>query len=191
MTNPSAHALEFENPRDLACWLAEHHADSGELWVRIYKAGSGQRSVTWADCVVEAIRFGWIDGLKRSGDERSYLQRLTPRRAGSSWSTKNREHADRLIAEGRMTSAGLAHVEAARADGRWDAAYEGSATMVIPQDFLDALASLPEAEAFFRTLDRKNLYPIYYRLQTAKRAETRARRMQQILEQLSRGERFH
>jgi uncharacterized protein YdeI (YjbR/CyaY-like superfamily) len=191
MTNPPAHALEFENPKDLACWFAEHHAGCSELWVRIYKAGSGQRSVTWTDCVVEAIRFGWIDGLKRSGDERSYLQRLTPRRAGSSWSTKNREHADRLIAEGRMTFAGFAHVEAARADGRWDAAYEGSATMVIPQDFLDALASLPEAEAFFRTLDRKNLYPIYYRLQTAKRPETRARRMQQILEQLSRGERFH
>ena len=155
------------------------------------KAGSRQRSVTWTDCVIEAIRFGWIDGLKRPGDERSYLQRLTPRRAGSSWSTKNREHADRLIDEGRMTPAGLAHVEVARADGRWDSAYEGSATMDIPQDFLDALAALPEAEAFFRTLDRKNLYPIYYRLQTAKRPETRARRMQQILEQLGRGERFH
>lgn len=191
MTNPQADALAFESSKDLADWLAEHHANSGELWVRIYKANSRQRSVTWTDCVVEAIRFGWIDGLKRSGDERSYLQRLTPRRVGSSWSIKNREHANQLIAEGRMTPAGLAHVEAARADGRWDAAYEGSAAMVIPQDFLDALASLPKAEAFFRTLDRKNLYPIYYRLQTAKRPGTRARRMQQILEQLSQGERFH
>lgn len=139
MTVPQADALAFETPQDLAGWLAEHHADRGELWVRIYKANSRQRSVTWTDCVVEAIRFGWIDGLKRPGDERSYFQRLTPRRAGSSWSTKNRDQADRLIAEGRMTPAGLAHVEAARADGRWDAAYEGSATMVIPQDFLDAL----------------------------------------------------
>ena len=191
MIIPQADALAFESPKDLAGWLAEHHADSGALWVRIYKANSRQRSVTWSDCVVEAIRFGWIDGLKRPGDERSYLQRLTPRRAGSSWSTRNREHADRLIAEGLMTPAGLAHVEAARADGRWDAAYEGSATMVIPQDFLDALAALPEAEAYFRTLDRKNLYPICYRLQTAKRPETRARRMQQILDQLNRGERFH
>jgi len=191
MTVPQADALAFATPQDLAGWLAEHHADRGELWVRIYKANSRQRSVTWTDCVVEAIRFGWIDGLKRPSDERSYFQRLTPRRAGSSWSTKNREHADRMIAEGLMTPSGLAHVEAARADGRWDAAYEGSATMVIPQDFLDALAALPETEAFFRTLDRKNLYPIYYRLQTAKRPETRARRMQQILEQLGRGERFH
>ena len=191
MTLPQADALAFERPEDLAGWLSEHHASSRELWVRIYKAGSGQRSVTWTECVVEAIRFGWIDGLKRPDDEHSYLQRLTPRRKGSSWSAKNREHADRLMAEGRMTPAGIAHVEAARADGRWNAAYKGSATMVIPQDFLDALAALPEAEAFYRTLDRQNLYPIYYRLQTAKRPETRARRMQLILAQLLRGERFH
>lgn len=191
MTLPQADALAFERSEDLAGWLAEHHASSGELWVRIYKAGSGQRSVTWTECVVEAIRFGWIDGLKRPGDEHSYLQRLTPRRKGSSWSAKNREHADRLIAEGRMTPEGIAHVEAARADGRWDAAYKGSAAMVIPQDFLDMLAALPKAEAFYRTLDRKNLYPIYYRLQTAKRPDTRAQRMQLILEQLLRGERFH
>jgi uncharacterized protein YdeI (YjbR/CyaY-like superfamily) len=190
MSLPQAEALAFETPEDLASWLAEHHATSGELWVRIYKESSGQRSVTWTDGVVEAIRFGWIDGLKRSADERSYLQRLTPRRPGSNWSARNRDHAERLIAEGRITPAGLAHVEAARAEGRWDTAYEGSATMVIPKDFLDALAALPEAEAFFRTLDRKNLYPIYYRLQTAKRPETRAGRVQQILEQLARGERF-
>ena len=191
MTLPQGDALAFERPEHLARWLAEHHVASRELWVRIYKAGSGQLSVTWTDCVVEAIRFGWIDGLKRSGDERSYLQRLTPRRAGSSWSARNREHADRLMAEGRMTPAGIAHVEAARADGRWAAAYEGSAAMVIPQDFLDAIAALPEAEAFFRTLDRTNLYAIYHRLQTARRPETRARRMQSILVQLLRGERFH
>ncbi|WP_294392548.1 YdeI/OmpD-associated family protein [uncultured Sphingomonas sp.] len=184
-------ALAFERPADLADWLAANHQSSGELWVRIFKVNSGRVSVTWADCVVEAIRFGWIDGRKQSDDENSYLQRLTPRRAGSNWSAKNRDHADRLIAEGRMTPAGLAHVEAARADGRWEAAYEGSAAMVIPQDLLDALAAVPAAEAFFRTLDRRNLYPIYYRLQTAKRPETRARRMKQILDQLMRGERFH
>ena len=191
MSLPQAEALAFEIPEELAIWLAEHHATSGELWVRIYKEGSGQRSVTWTDCVVEAIRFGWIDGLKRSADERSYLQRLTPRRPGSNWSARNRDHAERLIAEGRITPAGLAHVEAARAEGRWDTAYEGSAAMVIPQDFLDALAALPEADAFFRTLDRKNLYAIYYRLRTAKRPEFRARTMQRILERLARGERFH
>lgn len=154
MTIAQAEAFAFEGPMDLADWLAQHHATSEELWVCIYKAGSGQRSVMWMDCVVEAIRFGWTDGLKRPSDERFYLQRLTPRRSGSSWSAKNRNHADRLTAEDRMTQAERAHVEAACADGRWDTAYEDSAAMVIAQDFLDALAALPDAEAFFRTLDR-------------------------------------
>lgn len=183
--------LAFACARDLATWLDENHRTDIELWVRIYKAGSGKPSVTWTDCVVEAIRVGWIDGLKRPESETSYLQRLTPRRAGSSWSTRNRDHADRLIAEGRMTPAGMDQVEAARADGRWGSAYQGSAAMVIPQDFLDALTTEPAAEAFFRTLDRRNLYPIYYRLRTAKTPETRARRMRAILDQLIRGERFH
>jgi uncharacterized protein YdeI (YjbR/CyaY-like superfamily) len=183
--------LAFERPEDLAEWLAENHQTSNEVWVRIYKVASGRPSVNWGDCVVEAIRYGWIDGQKQSYDDLSFLQRLTPRRARSNWSTKNCEHADRLIAEGRMTPAGLTQVEAARSDGRWAAAYQGSSTMSIPQDFLDALAKIPEAEAFYRTLDRKNLYPIYYRLQTAKRPETRARRVIQIIDQLARGERFH
>lgn len=144
MTIPQPEAIAFERSAALSDWLMKHHEVSSELWVRIYKAGSGQPSITWTDCVVEAIRFGWIDGLKRSGDDGFYLQRLTPRRAGSNWSAKNRDHADRLIAEGRMTPAGLAHVQAARADGRWGAAYEGSAAMAIPQDFLDALAAMPQ-----------------------------------------------
>lgn len=181
----------FETAADLRAWLTENHDAAPELWVRIYKKGSGVPSVTWTDCVVEALAFGWIDGRKASLDDRAYLQRLTPRRAGSSWSKKNREHAERLIAEGRMTPAGLAQVEAARGDGRWDGAYAGQADMAIPQDFLDALEALPEAKAFFATLDRKNLYPIYYRLHTAKRLETRAKRMQAMLDQLARRERFH
>jgi uncharacterized protein YdeI (YjbR/CyaY-like superfamily) len=184
-------SMAFRDARELGDWLAQHHHSSGELWVQIFKAGSGRPSVTWTDCVVEAIRFGWIDGQKQPLDAASFLQRLTPRKPKSNWSTKNREHATRLIAEGRMTPAGLAHVNAAKADGRWEGAYAGSAAMVIPQDFLDALETMPGAKAFFETLDRKNLYPIYYRLQTAKRPETRAKRMAQILAQLERGERFH
>ena len=151
----------------------------------------GRPSVTWTDCVVEAIRFGWIDGQKLPLDERSYLQRLTPRKPKSNWSANNREHAISLIAEGRMAPAGLAHVEAAKADGRWESAYAGSATMIMRQDFLDALEGMPAAKAFLETLDRKNLYPIYYRLHTAKRPETRAKRLAQVLAQLDRGERFH
>jgi uncharacterized protein YdeI (YjbR/CyaY-like superfamily) len=191
MAEETRTSMAFRDARELGDWLAEHHHSSSELWVQIFKAGSGRPSVTWTDCVVEAIRFGWIDGQKQSLDAVSFLQRLTPRKPKSNWSAKNREHATRLIAEGRMTPAGLAHVDAAKTDGRWEAAYVGSAAMVIPQDFLDALETMPNAKAFFETLDRKNLYPIYYRLQTAKRPETRAKRMTQILVQLERGERFH
>lgn len=181
----------FRDAAALGDWLSRNGATRTELWVRIFKKGSTIPSVTWTDCVVEAIRFGWIDGHKRPLDTTSFLQRLTPRRPGSNWSSKNREHAMRLIEESRMRPAGLAHVEAAQADGRWTSAYDGQATMAIPQDFLDALDCRPTAKAFFATLDRKNLYPICYRLQTAKRPETRAKRMTQMLDQLDRQERFH
>ena len=191
MSKSAQDSIAFRNAPELSEWLTSHHQRSSGIWVQIFKKGSGTPSVTWSDCVIEAIRFGWIDGQKLPLDEASYLQRLTPRKRKSNWSARNREHAARLIAEGRMTPAGLAHVEAAKADGRWDSAYEGSATMTIPQDFLDALEEMPAAKAFFDTLDRKNLFPIYYRLHTAKRPETRARRMSQILAQLERGERFH
>jgi uncharacterized protein YdeI (YjbR/CyaY-like superfamily) len=183
--------IAFQDAAELGKWLATHHHRSSELWVHIFKAGSGKRSVTWTDCVIEAIRFGWIDGQKLPQDEASYLQRLTPRKPKSNWSAKNREHAVKLIAEGRMTPAGLIHVETAKADGRWDSAYSGSAAMTIPQDLLDALETMPAAKAFFQTLDRKNLYSIYYRLHTAKRPETRTKRLAQMLAQLNRGEHFH
>ena len=181
----------FASSEALRAWLADNHETETELWVRIYKKASSRPSVTWTDCVVESLCFGWIDGQKASLDELSYLQRLTPRRARSSWSQKNREHVERLVAQGRMTPAGLRHVEAAKADGRWDAAYAGAADMVIPADFLAALDERPEAKAFYETLNRTNLFAIYYRLTSAKKPETRARRMARIIEQLERGERFH
>jgi uncharacterized protein YdeI (YjbR/CyaY-like superfamily) len=140
--------------------------------------------VTWGDCVVEAIRYGWIDGQKKPLDDISFLQRLSPRRPGSNWSSKNREHARKLIQAGRMAPAGLAQVEAAKKDGRWEKAYAGSADMEIPQDFLAALNKLPGAKKFFATLNRQNLFSIYYRLQSAKKPETRAKRMAQIMSML-------
>lgn len=191
MTKTVPKSIAFADAAELGAWLADHHDRCSELWVQIFKAGSGKRSVTWTDCVIEAIRFGWIDGRKLPLDETSFLQRLTPRKPKSNWSARNREHATRLIAEGRMTSAGLAHVEAAKADGRWESAYAGSAAMTIPQDFLEALKTMPAAKAFFETLDRKNLYAIYYRLHTAKRPQTRAKRVKEIVSKLDRGERFH
>jgi uncharacterized protein YdeI (YjbR/CyaY-like superfamily) len=174
----------FPNSQALGEWLANNHASAKELWVRVYKSASGKPSVTWADCVVEAIRYGWIDGQKRSLDDSSFLQRLSPRKSSSNWSRKNREHAEKLIAEGRMAPAGLAHVKAAKKDGRWEKAYAGSAAMEIPEDFLKALNKRPRAKKFFATLNRQNLFSIYYRLHSAKKPETRVQRMAQILSML-------
>ena len=160
----------------------------GELWVRVFKKDSGTPTVIWNDCVVAAIAWGWIDGKRKSLDEVSFLQRLTPRRTRSNWSKRNREHAERLIAVGRMQPPGLAHARAAREDGRWEQAYSGSADMVIPNDFLQALRKNRAAEQFFAALDRRNLYAIYHRLQTAKRPETRKKRIADTVVQLACGE---
>jgi uncharacterized protein YdeI (YjbR/CyaY-like superfamily) len=187
----SSEPRAFETPRDLERWLKANHGTERELWVRIYKKDSGTPSVTWSDCVVASLAWGWIDGQKKSLDEVSFLQRLTPRRARSSWSKRNREHAERLIAEGRMQPSGLAHVEAAREDGRWENAYAGSAEMVIPEDFLKELRKNPAAKKFYATLDRRNLFVIYHRLQTAKRPETRTKRIAAMLADLARGKAFH
>ena len=178
----------FETPDQLSTWFQVNHASKTELWVRIYKKGSGLPSVTWDDCVVVAICWGWIDAVRKSLDETSFLQRLTPRRPRSNWSQKNVQHAERLIAQGRMQAAGLVHVEAARSDGRWATAYAGSATMVIPEDFLAALQQDPPAQAFYATLKRQSQFAIYYRLHSAKRPETRQKRMAELLAKLARGE---
>ncbi|EYD77299.1 hypothetical protein Rumeso_01006 [Rubellimicrobium mesophilum DSM 19309] len=184
-------AIAFADRAGLRAWLEAHHGTARELLVRIAKAGSGVASVTWEDCVVEAIRVGWIDGVKKGAGPEAWVQRLTPRRKGSAWSERNRGHAERLIATGEMAEAGLREVEAARADGRWDAAYAGPSGLVIPEDFLAALETRPAAKATFEGLNRQNLYAIYYRLHTAKRPETRAKRMAALLATLEAGGRFH
>lgn len=185
MTESDARA--FPTQEHLDEWLKANHAQERELWVRIFKKDSGTPSVTWQDCVVVCLAWGWIDGAKRSLDDASFLQRITPRRPKSSWSKKNREHAERLIAEGRMQPAGLVHVEAARADGRWEQAYAGSAEMELPDDFLRRLDAHPDAKAFFATLKRAQVFSIYYRLHTAKRIETRSKRIEAILAALAEG----
>jgi uncharacterized protein YdeI (YjbR/CyaY-like superfamily) len=184
-------AIAFTDRASLRAWLDAHHGTARELLVLIAKTGTGVTSVTWEDCVVEAIRVGWIDGVKRGAGPGAWVQRLTPRRKGSAWSERNRGHADQLIAAGEMTAAGLREVEAAQADGRWDAAYAGPKDLVIPEDFLAELDARPQAKATFATLNRQNLYAIYYRLHTAKTPETRARRMAALLATLEAGERFH
>lgn len=184
-------ARAFAFPAQLEAWMKANHATTRELWVRIFKKDSGTPSVTWNDCVVVAIAWGWIDGQKKALDDVSYLQRLTPRRVGSSWSKKNCAHAERLIADGHMQPPGLAHVEAARRDGRWERAYSGSAEMVIPDDFLDALGTNPAAKKFYATLDRRSLFVIYHRLQTTKRPETRKERIAAMLVELARGNKLY
>ncbi|MEZ4266478.1 MAG: YdeI/OmpD-associated family protein [Myxococcota bacterium] len=180
-------ALPFESIALLDAWLEANHAGESELWVRIYKKGSGTPSVDWGDCVVAAIAWGWIDGQRKSLDEVSFIQRLTPRRARSNWSKRNCEHAERLIADGGMRPAGMVHVEAARADGRWERAYAGSADMVLPEEFLRALAANPAAQERFATLTRAKVFAIYHPIQTAKRAETRTKRIAAAVAELAEG----
>lgn len=181
----------FETPEAFWAWLAAHHDRAQVLWVKLYKRQAGIASITWEQAVIAALAWGWIDGIKKSNDDRSWFQRFTPRKPKSGWSRKNREHAEALIAEGRMQAPGLAHVETARADGRWEAAYAGSSALEIPQDFLAAIAGNPAAQKTFEVLNRANLFSIYHWLHTAKKPETRQSRMEKIIGMLERGEKFH
>jgi len=183
--------LSFASAALFRRWLEKRHAASDGIWLRIFKKDSGEKSVTYAEALDEALCFGWIDGQKKAGDAASWLQKFTPRRARSTWSQVNRDHVARLVAEGRMTPAGEAAVAAAKADGRWDAAYVSSRNAAPPEDFLRALAKDRKAQAFFESLNRANVYAIVYRLTTAKKPETRERRLKLILGMLARGEKFH
>ena len=182
--------VAFASPTEWSNWLARNHAIEQSLWMKLYRKSSAATSITWEQAVIEALAYGWIDGVKNAGDETHWFQRFTPRRAKSVWSKKNTTHVEKLIAEGRMHPAGLAKVEAARADGRWDAAYSGGKTSEIPQDFLDLVAQDIAALATYQTLNAANRYAIYYRLTSAKKPETRTKRMGEILAKLTAGERI-
>jgi uncharacterized protein YdeI (YjbR/CyaY-like superfamily) len=182
----------FASPAKWRAWLAKNHASTpGGVWLRMFKKASGKQSVTYSDALDEALCYGWIDGQVKSYDAESYLQKFTPRRRRSNWSKLNTERVERLIASRRMRAAGLAEVQAAQADGRWDAAYEPPSRVQPPVDFLERLARNNKAQAFFETLSRRQTYPIAYRLNSAKRPETREKRMQEILDMLARGETFY
>ena len=172
-------------------WLCENHALSDGVRLRIFKNDSGVRTVTYAEALDEALCFGWIDGQKQKCDEKSWLQKFTPRRPKSLWSKRNRERVAQLIEEGRSDAPGLKQVEAAKEDGRWNDAYDAQSAMTVPHDFLDRLSENEQALAFFGTLSRANIYAIAWRLQTAKKPETREKRMQTILEMLAQGKPLH
>lgn len=182
--------IAFADHAALLAWLDIHATTQAELWVLIWKKDSGVPSVTWDDCVRAALAHGWIDGIGKSIDEKSWKQRLTPRKPRGSWSARNVGIAGELIAEGRMRPAGLAQVTAAQADGRWQAAYAGPKDHAVPDDFLAAVASDPVAAATYAGLNRQNQFAIYYRLHTARTPETRARRMAKLLATLAAGQKI-
>ena len=181
----------FAEPPELEAWLEENHASSQGLWLKIAKKGTGEKSVTYAEALELALAFGWIDSQKRGHDERFFLQRFTPRRPRGRWSRINREKAEALIAAGKMRPTGLAEVEAAKADGRWEAAYEGQRTAQVPPDLQRELDANPAAAEFFAGLDSANRYAVIYRLNDAKKPETRERRLRKFVAMLERGEKIH
>ena len=183
--------IAFPDQGAWAAWLEKNHCTSSGVWLRIAKAVSEERSVSYAEALDVALCYGWIDGQKASFDEQYWLQKFTPRRSKSVWSQANCAKATELIAAGRMREAGLRQVEVARADGRWDAAYAGQRTIEIPPDFQAELDAHPAAQAFFATLNSANRYAFLWRIHTAKKPETRAARMRQFIAMLERGEKLH
>lgn len=183
--------LSFKSSAAFRRWLEKNHTKSNGIWLRIYKKGSSEKSVTYAEALDQALCHGWIDGQTKSHDEQSWLRKFTPRRSKSKWSKINTRHVERLTNAGAMAAAGLEAVKAAKADGRWESAYDSPRNAKPPEDFLKELAKNKKAQAFFETLNRANIYAIFYRLQTAKKPETREKRMKLMLAMLDQGKAFH
>ncbi len=181
----------FASPAAWELWLTDNHAASEGVWVRIAKKDVDVASVRYPEVLESALCFGWIDGRREALDARHFLQRFTPRRSRSRWSKINREKSEQLIAQDRMRPAGLVEVERAKADGRWAAAYAGQKSSTVPDDLQRELDARPEAKAFFASLSSQNRYAIVYRLNDAKKPETRARRLAKFVGMLEAGETIH
>jgi uncharacterized protein YdeI (YjbR/CyaY-like superfamily) len=188
---PDPAPVLFKNAKAFETWLKKNHATSNGLWLKIAKRGATEPSVTYSEAVEIALCWGWIDGQKKGLDDPHFLQRFTPRRARSIWSKVNVDKVAALIQAGRMQAPGHAQVEAAKADGRWQKAYDGSRTSSVPEDLRAALEAEPTAKAFFATLNATNRYAILWRIQTAVKPATRARRIAQLVQMLARGETIH
>lgn len=181
----------FKDQKEFRDWLEKNYDKENEIWVGMWKKASEKVGLNYDQALEEALCFGWIDGIVKKYDNDSYMQRFTPRRSRSVWSKINVGHVERLIQEGRMTEAGLKVVEEAKKDGRWSKAYESPANMKIPKEFLITVMKNKRAYDFFKTLNKTNLYYIGYQLMTAKKEETKARRMEKIIAMLERGEKFY
>ncbi len=182
---PFAAEAEFEG------WLSDHADEPHGIWLKIAKKASGIKSVTYHEALDVALCYGWIDGQRRRFDDDYFLQRFTPRRSRSRWSQVNRDHVERLIAEGRMQPAGQAQIDVAVADGRWADAYPPQSQMEVPDDLQARLNEHPAASEFFESLDSRNRFAFLYRLHDAKRSDTRARRLEQFMTMLSEGEKLY
>ena len=180
--------LSFKNKAAWAAWLAKNHGASSGVWLRLAKKSSGASSVTYAEAIEVALCYGWIDGQKKSESEQHWLQRFVPRKGRSIWSKINREKALSLIARGEMKPAGLREIERAKGDGRWKDAYDSARSAKVPGDLQAALDANAKAKAFFATLNARNRYAVLFRIQTAKKAETRARRIQTFVQMLEKHE---
>jgi uncharacterized protein YdeI (YjbR/CyaY-like superfamily) len=185
---PELEVAKFADARVLAAWLKQHHASSPGVWLKLAKKRAGTPTVSYAEAVEIALCWGWIDGQKRPLDGDWWLQKLTPRTKKSIWSKINCDKAEALIAAGKMKPSGRAEVERAKADGRWAQAYDSPRTSAVPEDLTRALAANKRAAAFFETIDAANRYAILWRVQTAKKAETRARRIEGLVAMLARKE---
>jgi uncharacterized protein YdeI (YjbR/CyaY-like superfamily) len=191
VTVDPARVHAFPDAASFSAWLAENHAREPEVWILVHKAGSGLPSITPKEAIDVALCWGWIDAIRKRRDATSFLQRYTPRGARSTWSRINTENVARLIAEGRMTEHGLAQVEAAKADGRWDRAYGGSRDMDIPADLMAAIDAEPAAKATFATLSAQNRFALAFRLHNLRTEAARRRRIAAFVEMLKRGEALH
>jgi uncharacterized protein YdeI (YjbR/CyaY-like superfamily) len=181
----------FKTKKDWETWLDENHVTSNGVWLQLAKKASGLQTVSYDEAVEVALCYGWIDSQKKTYDEASSIQKFTPRGKRSIWSKINTEKAEKLIERGLMKPAGLKAIESAKQDGRWQAAYEASSKATIPEDFQSELDKNPQAQAFFATLNRQNRYAILFRLQTAKKPETRAKRVQQFINMLEKHEKLY
>lgn len=183
--------MSFKSLEEWEEWLARNHDNSPGIWLKFAKKGSGVSSVSREEALEAALCYGWIDGQGDKLDEKHWLVKYTPRGKKSTWSKRNRDIIEKLTREGRMQPSGLRKVEEAKSDGRWDEAYDSPANMTMPEDFLKELSKDRKAEAFFKALNKANTYAIAWRLRTARKPETRERRMKAILEMMRKGEKLH
>jgi uncharacterized protein YdeI (YjbR/CyaY-like superfamily) len=188
---PELPILPFKTKKAWATWLERNHAKSPGIWMRFMKKATGEKSITYDEALEVALCYGWIDGQGKSEGERSHIQKWVPRRKRSIWSKRNTEKALALIESGDMKPAGLAEIERAKADGRWEAAYDSPSRATVPPDLEAALKKKPRAQKFFETLNSTNRYAILHRIQTAKKPETRERRIEQFVEMLAKGEKLY